>query len=270
MGDHWCDSEADPIASGIAARIEDGRYVAREQALKIAIVTATYNAAQDLPRLISSLRKQTDKDFQWVVADGRSADGTREVLRAVDDLDITILENDDFGIYDALNRAISVSSAEYYIVAGADDSFDPEAIRRYRAAATSECDIVTAAVRYKDMVLKPRRSPSWLAGAWAFVSCHSVGCMIRKDLHQRHGYYSKLFPVAADQLFLKRACQQGARVTQIDHVVGEFGSEGLSSANLLAHLTDTFKVQYLTEEHKWLQIVLFFLRMLKNKAQSRI
>jgi glycosyltransferase involved in cell wall biosynthesis len=238
--------------------------------LKVAIVTATFNAARELPNLVDSLRGQTDKNFEWVVADGLSSDTTVDILREVSDLNVVILEGEDFGIYDALNRAIKASSAEYYIVAGADDVLDPDAIRHYRAATDSAYDFVTAKVRYKDGYLRRKRRPRWLVGAWAFVSCHAVGCMIRKELHERHGYYSNLFPLAADQLFIKHACLQGARIKYLDVVVGEFGCAGLSSANILVHLTDTFKVQYLTEGSKWLQLALFFLRLLKNKIQARI
>ncbi|MGZ3612114.1 MAG: glycosyltransferase, partial [Ktedonobacteraceae bacterium] len=42
--------------------------------ITISIITATYNAAALLPTLIDSLRVQTDKDFEWIVADGGSTD----------------------------------------------------------------------------------------------------------------------------------------------------------------------------------------------------
>ena len=242
----------------------------KDKKLVISVVTATFNAARDLPALMQSLRNQTDTDFEWVVADGCSTDETLDILREATDLDVTILEAEDFGIYDALNRSIKASRGDYYIVAGADDVFEADAIARFRAAADGEFDFISAKARYKDFYLSRRNRPSWLVGAWAYVSCHAVGCMIRKDLHERFGYYSKLFPLAADQLFIKRACQQGARVREVEFVAGEFGSDGVSSVNTLVHLTDTFKVQYMTERSKWLQVLLFFLRVVKNKAQSRI
>lgn len=38
--------------------------------MKLSIVTVTYNAASSLPALIDSLRRQADRDFEWVVIDG--------------------------------------------------------------------------------------------------------------------------------------------------------------------------------------------------------
>jgi glycosyltransferase involved in cell wall biosynthesis len=49
--------------------------------IKLSIITATYNAAKHLPRVIDSLAAQTDQDFEWVVADGASTDGTLDLLR---------------------------------------------------------------------------------------------------------------------------------------------------------------------------------------------
>ncbi|MEN9258541.1 MAG: glycosyltransferase [Gloeomargarita sp. SRBZ-1_bins_9] len=96
----------------------------------LSVVTATYNAAHDLPRLIASLAAQTDQDFEWVVADGVSTDGTLELLeQARQKLQRVVVDSrPDFGIYDALNRAVKLASGEYYLVVGADDMLFPEAI----------------------------------------------------------------------------------------------------------------------------------------------
>src|SRR5699024_1576503 len=92
---------------------------------KLSIITATFNAVEYLPTLIESLRKQQDKDFEWVVADGASTDGTLELLESIDDLNIQITSREDFGIYDALNRGIKACSGEFYLVMGADDVLYP-------------------------------------------------------------------------------------------------------------------------------------------------
>lgn len=70
---------------------------------KLSVITATYNAIEYLPSLIECLRKQEDQDFEWVVADGASTDGTLELLESITDLNIVITSQEDFGIYDALN-----------------------------------------------------------------------------------------------------------------------------------------------------------------------
>ncbi|MHC1733557.1 MAG: glycosyltransferase [Bacteroidales bacterium] len=87
----------------------------------ISIITATYNAAQHLSHLIASLRGQSIGNFEWVVADGGSTDGTLEILSQVDDLNIIVDSRPDCGVYDAFNRAVSLSSGDYLLFLGADD-----------------------------------------------------------------------------------------------------------------------------------------------------
>ena len=99
--------------------------------MKISIVTATYNASQQIPRLVSSLRSQTNKNFEWIIADGGSTDSTLDTIREIDDLNIIVDSKKDFGVYDALNRAIQIASGKYYVVMGADDYFYKDAIDKY-------------------------------------------------------------------------------------------------------------------------------------------
>ena len=73
---------------------------------KISVITAVYNAEDCIQHLIESLRKQNDQNFEWVVVDGLSTDSTLEILKKIDDLNIKIISEVDFGIYDALNKGV--------------------------------------------------------------------------------------------------------------------------------------------------------------------
>ncbi|MDR2240976.1 MAG: glycosyltransferase [Zoogloeaceae bacterium] len=237
--------------------------------MKLSIITSTFNAEKYLPRLIESLRQQTDKEFEWVVIDGDSADGTVELLRDVTDLPLVWRSEPDFGIYDALNKAIKLCTGEFYLVVGADDRLDPAAVANYKALGIATgADILTAAVDYGSdvgIVAKPRGS-SWLKGQMAFVTGHSVGSVYRKNLHEKAGvgFYSKAYPIAADQLFIKRAVQSGARVAVGDFLTGHFGEDGVSTVNVAGTMTEFFRAQLQTERCKGLQVLLFVLRLLKN------
>ena len=81
---------------------------------KVSIITAVYNAENHILNLINSLRQQIDKNFEWVVVDGLSTDSTVKILKNIDDLNITIISEADFGIYDALNKGIKACTGEYY------------------------------------------------------------------------------------------------------------------------------------------------------------
>jgi glycosyltransferase involved in cell wall biosynthesis len=231
----------------------------------ISIITATYNAAEHLPRLIASMRAQSDQDFEWIVADGASTDATLDLLAAVKDLKLVIDTRRDFGIYDALNRAVGMAHGEYYLVLGADDTLYPETIASFRRVAIhSDADLITARVFAGGRIIGVRRPCPWLYGPFAYVGSHSVGTLIRKRLHKVHGLYSQHYPIAADQFFLKKAGDGGARIIKADFVAGEFSTKGTSGNDVLGSLTEGLRVQLLTGEKRVWQIMIFLARLLKN------
>jgi glycosyltransferase involved in cell wall biosynthesis len=66
--------------------------------VQISIITATLNARELLPGLIQSLQQQTDSDFEWVVMDGGSRDGTLELLRSAGLQQMRVVSEPDCGI----------------------------------------------------------------------------------------------------------------------------------------------------------------------------
>ena len=244
----------------------DGRNVA------LSVVTATYNAVDILPRLIRSLRAQTDLDFEWVVADGASTDETLRLLReAAGDLRIRVDSRPDFGIYDALNRAVKMASGDYYLVVGADDELFPDAVAQYKTACTSTgADLITARVEVNGRAYGVRkRRWEWLHGPFAHVSAHAVGLALRRNLHQRFGWYSRKFPIAADQWFILKVVRNHCLVAECDFVAGRFYLDGTSGADVLGTLIEGFRVRVMAGHALWLQSLLLFARLIKNRRQIR-
>lgn len=87
------------------------------------ILTATYNAAASLPRLLSSLASQTCRDFELVLQDGGSGDGTVALAESCRDRlpSLSVASERDSGIYDAWNRALPRVRGEWVLFLGADD-----------------------------------------------------------------------------------------------------------------------------------------------------
>lgn len=236
--------------------------------IKLSIITATYNAAEHLPRLIESLLAQTDQDFEWVVADGGSTDGTLELLeQARPKFKRLIVDSrPDFGIYDALNRAIKLASGDYYVVLGADDAFFSDAVRNYKLACLqTKTDLVTARMFHQGkIVCRGAAQKEWLHGMSSHISGHAVGVAIRRVVHEKWGWYSNKFPIAADQLFVMSAVKGGATVSEASFIAGQFSAFGLSQADLLGAVTELFRIQVLLGRSLVVQTFILLFRIIKN------
>lgn len=232
--------------------------------ISLSIITATYNSAKHISHLIKSLQSQTNKNFEWVIADGHSTDGTIEIINEVHDLNIKITSQKDFGIYDAINRGIKESSGEYYIVIGSDDMFYPDAIENFLIAIQGkECPIITAKVKSPNKIWCSKKKNSWINKQFAYISSHAVGTAFQKSLHEKYGYYSSKYPIAADQFFILTACKSGEKVKTIDCIVGEFSTEGISSMDVIGTLCESFRIQIIFH-NKYFQIIIFIAKILKN------
>lgn len=240
---------------------------------KLTVLTVTYNAAPVLQGLIESLRAQSDRNFEWIVVDGASTDGTVESIKSAQDLVSKWISEPDCGIYDAVNKAIQLATGDYYLVCGADDRLSVDAIKYYRDALARNpgCDLIVAGVRVGiscRMGYRPRKR--WL-GHGAMFTHHSVGTLIRRDLHRIHGAYDLRFSLLADGLFLKKvATADGARVVAADFVAGEYAPHGASGTSPIRSLSELWAVQLLTEPNPALQTAIHFLRIMRHFGRIRV
>jgi glycosyltransferase involved in cell wall biosynthesis len=236
--------------------------------VRISVVTPAYNSASQIGELIASLVAQTDRDFEWVVADGGSTDATLELVRGAD-LAAVISSQPDFGIYDGLNRGLKLASGTYYIVAGTDDVFTPDAIAKFRAAIVeSGAEIVVATAVHAHGRAYVKRGPSWLVGEKAFIANHSLATAFRRSLHERFGWYSRKFPIAADSLFVLKSCKGGATRHVAPFSAGTVGGGGVSYTDWAGSATELFRVQLLVGCALLPQIFLLFLRILKGASSG--
>ena len=235
-----------------------------KESLVLSVITAAFNEKQNIPGLIESLRSQSDQEFEWIVADGGSTDGTLELLAHITDLNLEVDSCADFGLYDAFNRAIKKCSGKYYLVCGADDRLHEHAIHNYKKEILeSKADIITAKIQVGNDAVGPKRF-GWLYGMSEIISSHSVGAVFKKSLHEKYGYYSKLYPICSDKLFVGQAIASGASLKKADFTAGTYSAGGISSTNIAQTLSQNFCIQIAMGRNKLVQLALLCFRIIRN------
>ena len=97
--------------------------------VRFSIITVCFNAGQDLPETVSRTLAQTYKDFEIIVKDGGSRDGSLDLLPA--DSRIRLICKPDAGIYDAMNQAVEEARGDYLIFMNCGDWFyEPETLQK--------------------------------------------------------------------------------------------------------------------------------------------
>ena len=84
-----------------------------EPAPFLSIITVVYNNAAGLEYTFQSIHAQTDKDFEWIVVDGGSRDGTKEWLENLSFFPLKFVSEKDNGLYDAMNKGLKMATGDF-------------------------------------------------------------------------------------------------------------------------------------------------------------
>jgi glycosyltransferase involved in cell wall biosynthesis len=99
------------------------------------VFTPTFDRARTLPRVYESLCRQTWRDFEWLVVDDGSRDGTEELVRGwmeSSPFAVRYLRQSNLGKHVAFNRAVAAARGLLFVPLDSDDACVPEALERLR------------------------------------------------------------------------------------------------------------------------------------------
>lgn len=98
----------------------------------ITIFTPTYNRAYTLPKLFESLQSQNSNNFEWLIVDDGSSDGTQELVEDFTtkaDFKITYIYQENQGKHVAINTALKNINTQYFVTVDSDDFLEDDAIQ---------------------------------------------------------------------------------------------------------------------------------------------
>lgn len=94
-----------------------------DKAVKISVITVCWNSAKEIIHTLESVLAQDYPDIEYVVVDGGSTDGTVDIIRRYADRIQTFVTEPDQGVYDAMNKGISLATGDYVMMMNAGDFF---------------------------------------------------------------------------------------------------------------------------------------------------
>lgn len=150
---------------------------------KLSIITINYNNAQGLRATHQSIAKQTFRDFEWLVVDGGSKDGSKEfVAEHAADVAWWCSERDG-GIYNAMNKGILHATGQYLLFLNSGDTlFEPTTLQKVFDGEARDADV--------------------LYGDWREIQpwrCNKFRC----SPHKVHYYYFATRPLCHQTAFIR-------------------------------------------------------------------
>ena len=97
------------------------------------VITICYNDLENLKNTYKSVADQTSKDYEWLVIDGASNDGTAEWLSKLKNDHLSWISEKDSGIFNAMNKGLVRSKGDYLIFMNSGDQFaDPNVLEKVK------------------------------------------------------------------------------------------------------------------------------------------
>lgn len=211
-----------------------------------------YNAVATLETAVKSVQLQTSVDWELIIIDGGSNDGTLSILRKLDnDPAIHWISEPDKGIYDGMNKGIDIATGEWLYFLGSDDQLAPLALKEVSASLSTAYSIVFGDVLFDNGY----RMRSYLGKrTWLQNTLHHQASFYHRSVFSRFRYDITLRLLADYELNLL-IYQQNKPTYYTNQLVAICHSGGASS-DWTKSLEETNRVRQRFLTNKWKQIAL--------------
>lgn len=232
----------------------------------ISIITATFNATNILPRLLASLASQSFRNFNVIIQDGASTDGTVAVAGSFKNSvpEMIIKSIPDTGIYDAWNKALDNAGdrlGEWVLFLGADDSLaGPQVLAvvgKYLCSMPPDVNFVSTEICWVSGESIVRQShftqlPDSFDRLWEGMTVPFPGLFIRRSLFAQM-HFDAAFKIAGDYDLLVRAWRNPDALITLPILSTRFSLGGCSTkfSHGFRNIAEKFAVRKKYFPHKY-------------------
>lgn len=243
---------------------------------KISIITINYNNHLGLQKTVESVTSQTWQEFEYIVIDGGSTDGSSEYLENQSDKITYWVSETDKGIYNAMNKGIAKATGEYLFFLNSGDHFiDAFSLQEVQQHLINDAVIYFNIAVIDDGSSYVLENPAVMSFSYLHnnLPCHQC-TFIHQSVFERVGYYDESLKIVADwKLLLQAILKHNVTYRKVDAVFSTFYKDGISSLPENQSIMEAERIQVLESEFPVflndLKENFVLQRIIRNLRQSR-
>lgn len=217
----------------------------------ISIITVNLNNKDGLNKTILSVINQTYRNFEHIVIDGESNDGSRELLEMYSSNFSYWVSENDTGIYNGMNKGIVRAKGDYLLFLNSGDCFFDENSLKKIIPNGNCLDLVFGNLLVQTQTGSYiKRYPSQLSFDFFYnwESLPHPATLVKKDLFTRIGLYREDMKISSDgYFFLTALARFGATYKHVDEVIVVFDGSGISGKESYRELLANERSQILND-----------------------
>lgn len=222
---------------------------------KLTIITINFNNLDGLKKTVESVLNQTSKEFEYVLIDGGSTDGSKEFIESLannqTDSRIKWISELDNGIYHAMNKGIKMAQGEFVQFINSGDILLDNFVTEKMLSEVAENDQILYGHMLKQLPKGLFRDKAFAGRKPTFIdfyygTLNHSPALIRKSLFEKFGYYDEELKIVSDwKWYLQVIILLNTPIRYIPVDVTLFDMHGISNSNRQLEILE--RNQVLTE-----------------------
>lgn len=212
----------------------------------LSIITINYNNCEGLKKTIASVVNQTFRDFEWIVIDGGSTDGSKELIKQYADYFAYWVSEPDKGIYSAMNKGIRAAKGDYLFFLNSGDWLKDKDSLRFATSGPLKEDVICfpLVLDYGNRMEESRLSQKVTLYTFIYGALyHSGSSFIRRTLFDKYGLYDEDLRIVSDWKFFLQAIGLGDATVRIEKdCLSVFDMNGVCTVQMEANQKERQKV----------------------------
>lgn len=201
--------------------------------MRYSIITINYNNKEGLRRTIESVVSQTCRDYEYIIIDGGSTDGSADVIAEyADRITYWVSEKDD-GIYNAMNKGIRQAHGQYVNFMNSGDAFYDDSVLERIGKKLHDEDIMVGEVYDSQSHAQLSLPPEGDVSMYHLYSCAipHQGAFVRLNLQQKYPFDEHLRIASDWAFFLRTIIFDHCSIKFVSEPVALYDTTGVSSVN---------------------------------------
>ena len=198
------------------------------------VITVCFNSVNTIRNTFDSVLSQSCLDYEYIVIDGGSTDGTVEIIKEFEpkfDGRMHWISEKDNGIYDAMNKGVKLSKGEYLNFMNSDDTYASEALIKTKNEIENNkyqpgvyYGITRCVNSNKEEINIIRRNHQFLK----YVTINHQACFVHKSIFELYGLFDLSYKICADYNFFLLLYKNNVNFFSMDIIIVNYFQNGLS------------------------------------------
>ena len=203
--------------------------------MKFSIIIATHNAGKSLNNTLSSILSQTNTDYEVIVIDGVSTDGSQTILKSYESKfgkKLHWISEPDNGVYDAMNKGIEIATGEWLYFLGSGDYFiDNEVLASVSGEINKyDADVIYGDIQWGETDIISHGKFSRARLVTLNMNHQTIFC--KKTVFDKVGMFETKYQIAADYIFnMKWFNDRSIRNRYFHRIITVYDTTGISSVS---------------------------------------